>query len=112
MDRGRRWWQGRQHAPGTFRLRILNLPGRYADRAPGSANQQRDFILVSYGNVTYSVHTARNWATSDRAYAHAFLEATTEDDGDDLRRALPGTRCEGIALVAEWAHDSLARPDG
>ena len=73
-------------------MRALNLPGSYADHAPDSARQVHDLILVNHGIVTYRVHTARIWATSDRAYAYAFLEVASEDDGNNLRRTLFGAQ--------------------
>ena len=94
------------HTPNTFRLRITNLPGRFAAEALASANLLDHLILEHVHAQVFESLTHHKWTRGDGSLAYGFVEADDEHDGNDAINGIGRIVLDGIPLVAEWCTDS------
>ena len=72
------------HLPGTFRLRIANLPARFAQEAPHSAAVLVQVLKDLTGVDTYNACTYKRWLRVNGTFAYDFVEVRDEATGTKL----------------------------
>ena len=75
--------------PGTFRLRITNLPARFAHEAPRSAAILMQVLKDKTGVNTHNACTYKKWVRVNGTYAYAFVEVSDEAAGALLIERIP-----------------------
>jgi hypothetical protein len=98
------------HVINTYRLRITDLPGRFAREAPGAATLLAH-LLLQHLRVDVSEPLAQwKWTKADATRAYAFVEVDDEFDGDTIINQAHRIVLDDIPIRAERCTDSRTPP--
>ena len=72
------------HTANTYRLRVTNLPGRFAREAPGSASLLDHLIWEHLYTQVEDALAHYKWLKVDASRAFAFIEVDDEYEGTTI----------------------------
>ena len=104
---GVHWHHQRSHGPLSYRLRITNLPATYSRRPRHNTQQLQAMIFQTHGVAAHGLHMSHHCTNRRGDRAWAFLEVSSEPDGNHLITNIGLARFDGAPLRIEWSHDSL-----
>ena len=91
----------RTHTPNTYRLRIVDLPPRFARESPNSAAIIDHVIFQHLGVQVLEVLTKHKWLKVDRSRAYAFIEVEDEEGGNTVINQIHRITMNGTPLRAD-----------
>ena len=96
-----------RHTPGTYRLRVRNLPAVYAHRSPAYDQLMVRLFWEHTGVAIFDPTTHRAWLNKDHTQAWAFVEVHSATDGEALIDRAHHVVVNRVPWEVTWTYDSL-----
>ena len=96
-----------RHTPGTYRLRVRNLPAVYAHRSPAYDQLMARLFWEHTGVAIFDPTTNRTWLNKDHTQAWGFVEVHSATDGEALIDRAHHVVVNRLPWEVAWTYDSL-----